>query len=89
MFDMHNVFQEHNAGVKWQLSVFKAFKQPWKEQKYSCEAKGVFGLELERGKFWNVWEYWQYFMFLTFEWKFQIWHNFYYYLPSIYNLILY
>ena len=56
MFDMHNVFQEHNAAVKWQLSVFKAFKQPWKEQKYSCEAKGVFGLELERGKFWTVWE---------------------------------
>jgi len=59
-------------------SVFKAFKYPWKEQKYNCEAKRIFGLELERGKFWTVWEYSQYFMFLTSAWKFQkiwIWHN--------------
>jgi hypothetical protein len=56
VFDMHNDFQEHNPDVKWDMSVFKAFKQPWKKQKYSCEAKGIFGLELERGKFWTVWE---------------------------------
>jgi hypothetical protein len=78
VFDMHDVFQEHNPGVKWDLSVFKAFTHPRKEQKYNCEAKGIFGLELERGTFWTVWEYSQYFMFLTSAWKFQkisIWHN--------------
>jgi hypothetical protein len=51
VFDMHDVSQEHKPGVKWDLSVFKAFTHPWKEQKYNCEAKGIFGLELERGKF--------------------------------------
>jgi hypothetical protein len=66
---MHDIFQEHNPGVKWDLSVFNEFKQPWKEQKYNCEA--IFGLELGRGKFWTVWEYYQYFMFLNSAWKFQ------------------
>jgi hypothetical protein len=63
VFNMHDIFQEHNPSVKWDLSVFKAFKRPWKEQKYNCEAKGFFGLELERGKFWTVWEYSQHFVF--------------------------
>jgi hypothetical protein len=28
VFDMHDDFQEHNPDVKWDLSLFKAFKQP-------------------------------------------------------------
>jgi len=71
VFDMHDIFQEHNPGVQWDLSVFKVFKHPSKEQKYNCEVKGIFGLELERGKSWTVWEYSQYLMFLTSAWKFQ------------------
>jgi hypothetical protein len=70
---------EHNPGVKLDVSVLNAFKHPWKEQKYNCEARGTFGLELETGKFRSILEYYQYFMFLTSAWMLQniwIWDNF-------------